>query len=227
MRGAWQAVLSVLFPQRVVCHACGAPLAGENALLCSRCAASLAAFTFAPHKVETVVDIDVSFAAAPFGYQGAPAALVKALKFGADSTAALPLAEGMAAAYAAMPQLRQATLCVPVPVHYRRQRQRGYNQAMLLGRAFCEMTSLAPPVELLVRLHHKHSQVGQGREARQHNIEGAFALRTGAERAVRGRTVLLLDDVLTTGSTAAACARALRLAGAAQTMLLCACRVER
>ena len=227
MRGLWTMLLAALFPQRVACHACGAPLAPADGLLCEACHASMIACTFEPHQVETVVDASIAFAAAPFGYDGAPAALVKALKFKANHTAALPLAEGMAAAYAALPALRTAELCVPVPVHYRRYRQRGYNQAEVLAGALTEIVGIGAPVDVLVRVHHKHSQVGQGREARRRNITGAFAVSTAARRQLKGRTVLLVDDVLTTGSTAAECANALLKAGAAQVLLLTACRARR
>mgnify|MGYP000949137650 CR=1 FL=1 len=99
MRRWLHALLCALFPQRTVCHACGAPLMGEDGLLCPVCEASLRACAVPKHQVETVVDVHIETAAAPFVYDGAAAALVKALKFGGDHTAALPLAEGMAAAY--------------------------------------------------------------------------------------------------------------------------------
>jgi ComF family protein len=222
----WQrALLAALFPQRTACHACGAPLMKADGVLCPACAASLRAHTVPPARLETVVDVHIAVAAAPFVYDGAPAALVKALKFGGDHTAALPLAQGMAAAYAALAPLRDAVLCVPVPVHYRRLRRRGYNQAEVLAEAFCELAGLRPPVAALVRVHHKHSQVGMGHTARRMNIAGAFAVSTAGERVVRGRAVLLVDDVLTTGSTAAECAQVLAAAGAEVVMLLTACRV--
>ncbi len=224
MRRWLNALLRTLFPQRTVCHACGAPLAAADGLLCPACEASLRACTVPPHQVETVVDVHIETAAAPFLYDGAAAALVKALKFGGDHTAALPLAEGMAAAYATVETLREAALCVPVPVHYLRLRRRGYNQAAVLAATFCELTGRKPPVDALVRVHHKHSQVGMGHTARRANIMGAFAVSTAGERMVRGRTVLLVDDVLTTGSTAAECARVLMAAGAEAVLLLTACR---
>ena len=226
MMGIARGLGSLFFPQGRVCHGCGMPLTGGEPLLCAACEQSLRAHTYPIARMETVVDVDFAFAAAPYRYDGVPAALVKALKFGADHTAALVLAEGMGMAYAAFPPLRQAELCVPVPVHYRRERQRGYNQALVLARAFCALTRQPPPEEAMVRLHHKHSQIGRGGEARRRNIAGAFAVRSDWARRVQGRTVLLIDDVLTTGSTAEACAGALLKAGARQVMLLTACRVD-
>lgn len=219
-----RALLQALFPQRTACHACGEPLQAGDGLLCPRCEASLRACRFMPGREETVVDTLIDCAASPFGYEGAAAALVRALKFGGDHTAALPLAEGMAAACAAVPALRAFDLCVPVPLHYKRYRQRGYNQSQVLAAAFCQIMGLAPPVEALVRVRHRHSQVGQGSAARRRNVVGAFQPGVEGAKAVRGRAVLLVDDVLTTGATAAECALALRAAGAAGVLLLTACR---
>ncbi len=224
MKRPLRALLSALFPQRTACHACGEPLRAGDGLLCPRCEASLRAAAFAPAWMETVVDAQIDCAASPFRYEGAAAALVRALKFGGDHTAALPLAEGLAAACAALPALRAFDLCVPVPLHYRRFRQRGYNQAEVLAAALCEALGLPPPVNALVRVLHRHSQVGQGREARRRNIEGAFQPGVEGAKAVRGRAVLLVDDVLTTGATAVECALALRAAGATCVLLLTACR---
>ena len=177
-----------------------------------------------PERLETVVDVHIQAAVAPFWYEGAAAALVKALKYGGDRTAALPLAEGMATAYAATEALREAQVLVPVPVHYRRLRRRGYNQAEVLAAALCELVGARLSPDALVRLHHKRSQVGMGHAARRANIAGAFAVSTAGLRAVRGKTVLLVDDVLTTGSTAAECAKALTDGGAAAVLLMTACR---
>ncbi len=218
------ALLAALFPQRTVCHACGAPLTASESLLCPACAASLRACAVPPARMETVVDVYIAAAAAPFAYQGAAAALAKALKYSGDRTAALPLAEGMAAAFAAVDALRDAQVVVPVPVHYRRLRRRGYNQAAVLAAAFCEATGTRLAQDALVRVHHKHSQVGMSHAVRRANIAGAFAVSTAGLRAVRGKTVLLVDDVLTTGSTAAECADVLMQGGAVAVMLLTACR---
>ncbi len=222
MNRAWEALLTLLFPQRTVCHICGAPLSAGESLLCPPCAEALRRCALPPKRAEIRLVEHIGFAASPFVYRGAASALVKALKFGSDHTAALPLAEGMAGLYAALAPLRAADLCVPVPVHRRRLRQRGYNQAAVLARAFAEIAGLPFSGDALARVHHKRSQIGQGREARKENVAGAFAVNPGEAHLVRGKTVLLIDDVLTTGATAEECARMLLLAGAKNVMLLTA-----
>ena len=219
-----EGVLTALFPQRNLCHACGAPLIAEEGLLCGPCEKLLALGALTGGRCETVIDPGIAFAASAYRYSDTAATLVKALKFQSDRSAAIPLADGLAAVYVQYAELQAADFCVAVPVHYRRLRKRGYNQSEVLAAAFCERVGLPLETDALIRVHHKHSQVGQGREARRMNISGAFAASTRGRGVIRGRRVLLMDDVLTTGSTAIECAHALIRAGAEQVLLLTACR---
>lgn len=224
MRRLWTELLAMLFPQRAVCHACGGPLVGAEELLCASCQRSLVESAFSVGRAQTVLSEECPFAASAYRYEGAAAALVKALKFGSDTTAAWPLAEGMAGIYAQWAPLREMDCCVAVPVHPRRQRRRGYNQADVLAQRFCEFTALVYVPQALVRVHHRHSQVGLNSAARQKNIHGAFALSATGLAEFQGKRVLLIDDVLTTGVTAEECARVLRLGGADEVIVLTACR---
>lgn len=224
MNSIWQAALRAVYPQRMECHACGTPLASWEGLLCDACARALLMQAFECEREQTVVDAELAFAASAYRYAAPADQLVKALKFGSDRSAARPLAEGMAAVYARQPALRTAELCVAVPVHAKRERVRGYNQAEVLAEAFCAMTGMPLFPDALLRVRHQHSQIGRGRAGRTQNIAGAFAMSRNGRRAVRGRTVLLMDDVLTTGATAAECARVLTDAGARRVLLLTACR---
>jgi ComF family protein len=103
---------------------------------------------------------------------------------------------------------------MPTPLYWRRLARRRFNQAALLARALGRETAL--PVELLAlrRTRPTASQVGLGSAERRRNVEGAFAVAPRHAHKVAGRHVLLVDDVMTTGATAGACATALKLAGA-------------
>jgi ComF family protein len=103
-----------------------------------------------------------------------------------------------------------AQCLVAVPLHPRRLRQRGYNQAELLARELRHRLGLAPPLGDLVRTRHTLPQVGHDRLRRLENVQGAFTWR-GADLA--GRSILVVDDVATTGATLEACAAALRAGG--------------
>lgn len=225
MRRVFLALIRALLPQRVACHACGAPLMSGEGLLCEDCEKALQACALPGARVETVLDSRLNVAASVYHYQTPADTLVKALKFGNDQTAALPLAQGMALVYANLPALRKAEVCVAVPSHFRRQRRRGYNQAEVLAGVFSGLVGLPLQSDILLRIHHKHSQIGRNRTARFLNVTGAFAANTQAARLIAGRSVLLIDDVLTTGVTATDCARALLDAGAKDVQLLTACRV--
>lgn len=113
-----------------------------------------------------------------------------------------------------------ADLLVPVPLHSRRLRTRGFNQALLLARTFAKVP-LAP--EALVRRRATQPQLRLSPEERQANVRGAFWVPDPA--AVAGKTVVLIDDVYTTGATAQECARVLLQAGAGRVEVLTVARV--
>ena len=105
----------------------------------------------------------------------------------------------------------QFDLIVPVPLHAARQRERGFNQASLLAELLSAQTSI-PCKPLLKRIRYTTTQTALDRSERMKNLHNAFRLRKNAD--VRGLRVLLIDDVLTTGSTLSECARILKRAGA-------------
>ena len=102
-------------------------------------------------------------------------------------------------------------IIVPVPLHPARQRERGFNQAGLLGELLSAQTSI-PAKPMLERIRYTTTQTALDRSERMENLHNAFRLRKNAD--VRGLRVLLVDDVLTTGSTLNECARILKRAGA-------------
>jgi ComF family protein len=105
----------------------------------------------------------------------------------------------------------QFDIIVPVPLHAARQRERGFNQARLLAGLLSAQISI-PSKPLLDRIRYTTTQTALDRSERMENLHNAFRLRKNAD--VRGSRVLLIDDVLTTGSTLNECARVLKRAGA-------------
>src|SRR5262245_15479471 len=106
---------------------------------------------------------------------------------------------------------RRFDVIVPVPLHPARQRERGFNQASLLAELFSAQTSV-PCKPLLKRIRYTTTQTALDRSERMENLHNAFRLRQNVD--VRGLRVLLIDDVLTTGSTLSECARVLKRSGA-------------
>ena len=111
-----------------------------------------------------------------------------------------------------------------MPLHWRKRWQRGFNQAHLLARELSRRTH-APLRNALRRVRFTTAQAGLTNAKRRQNVSGPF--RPKRRRALNGQRVLLVDDVLTTGATAASCARALKLAGARQVVLLTLARADR
>jgi ComF family protein len=115
--------------------------------------------------------------------------------------------------------LAEADLIIPVPLHAKRERERGHNQAAVLARELARATGLEPDEHVLVRrLHTERHRAGMDPRARRDSVAGAFAVR--APKQIVGRRVLLIDDVFTTGATVSECAAVLKSAGAAEVFVL-------
>ena len=104
----------------------------------------------------------------------------------------------------------RADVLVPVPLSFERESERGFNQALEIARRYARLTGIALAERTLLKVRHTAPQQSLAREARQRNVRGAFSV-TGE---VRDRTVAVIDDVMTTGSTLDELARNLRQAGA-------------
>ncbi len=204
----WQA-LDFLGPP--ACAMCALPLphdAGDGAL-CGACHAAPRAF-------------DRAYAAVAYGEVARTVAL--RLKYGGRPGLARTMAGPMARLVRdAPPDL----LVAAVPLHRWRLWSRGYNQALLIARSVAARTGLACVPDLLVRTRATPVLRGLGGTARARTVAGAFAVPQHHRAPIRGRAVLLVDDVFTSGATAEACAKALKRAGAAEVRLLCWARVLR
>jgi ComF family protein len=124
----------------------------------------------------------------------------------------------------AIPRDQRFDLIIPVPLHWRRRFQRGFNQAALLAARVARRYAV-PVVVAVRRRRATATQAGLSNAKRRANVAGAFEVRR--PRAVAGRRILLVDDVMTTGATASACAAALKRAGARYVAVLTLARVDR
>jgi ComF family protein len=235
------AALSLVYPQ--ACAACGVGSveARADAPACAACWRATRVFTgeetlcwkcgaLAPGVVQEEKRSEVrcrrceaeSFTAARAGglYEGALRAAVLGLK--REPFVSARLARLLAEAQRRAP-LDAATLIVPVPLHAERERERGFNQAAVLGRTLSRRTGLRLDEWSLVRVEHsERHRAGMDARGRRETVEGAFEV--ARPRLVRGERVLLVDDVFTTGATVSACASALRAAGAREVYVLTVAR---
>jgi ComF family protein len=149
--------------------------------------------------------------------------VVLTFKYGDRTEYAAALAPMMARAGAAL--LREADVIVPVPLHRRRLFARRYNQAALLALALARLSGKDVAPDALRRLRATVPLGELGAAARARELAGVFDLRPGRAGRIAARRVLLVDDVLTSGATCAACTRVLLGAGAASVDVLVAARV--
>ncbi|MGV3573827.1 MAG: ComF family protein [Devosia sp.] len=236
-RRAALALLDQLYPP--ACAACGVPIA-EGVGLCAKCFAGLQSITAPlcpvlglPFEVALGPDAFSAEALAdppPFAraraavrYGEVAQSLVTRLKYGDRTELAQFCARLMASAghefWAARP------LLVPVPLHPSRLRFRRYNQSYLLAKALGRELGLDVD-PFLVRRHKKtRSQIGLSGDGRARNVQGAFSAHPDALVRIRGRRVVLIDDVYTTGATVKAVARTLLRNGANEVDVLTFARV--
>jgi ComF family protein len=121
--------------------------------------------------------------------------------------------------------LKDAAVIVPVPLHPMRYLSRRFNQSAELGRALSKLAGVAFDPAILLRTKKTRQQVGLGANERQDNVRGAFAVADAQKIEIAGKSVLLIDDVYTTGATVKAAAKALKKAGAAHVDVLTFARV--
>lgn len=161
-------------------------------------------------------------AAYSFGfYEAELRELIHLYKYGRIRTLASPLGKLLARS---LPRDQAFDVIIPMPLHWRKRWQRGFNQSELLAREISRRTN-TPIVNALRRIRNTPAQAGLTSAKRRQNVSGAFQAKKRA--AIDGRRVLLIDDVMTTGATAASCARALQRAGARQVTLLTLARADR
>lgn len=213
-RGA-RALLELIYPIRAECMGCGTRAGFERDWLCEDCRQALANrwVGAAPPPEGGLID----GAAYAYLYGGPAGGLVRNLKYRGVSRLAEPMGRQMLRAFDGL-QPAQIDCVVPVPMHIRRTRKRGVNQALLLAREMAGGLGL-PLAEALVRTRNTRQQARLDAAERLHNLDGAFAVACD----VKGKRVLLVDDVCTTGATANACAEALLSGGASAVLLVCFC----
>lgn len=221
-----EAFLNIALPPR--CHICRNPVSDTRMLhICDECLAGLPLVT-APlclvcgtpfsgtggnHPCSRCIDSPPPYqvARAALRYEGSCKTLIHAFKYQHHTQLRRPLGLLTARLLADFAAEQQPSLLLPVPLHHTRLRSRGFNQALLLGEMLAEQWRVPLLRQGLTRIRPTPPQMELSRPERLKNLAGAFAVPSPA--AINGRHVMLVDDVVTTGSTLAACAEALLRAG--------------
>jgi len=249
-RGTLNSLSSVLFPAD--CRVCGLPLVGftllpvcdscwnhlpaQAGLLCTCCGEALDWDLSAGGETKCrpcrAVPPDFTQAVAHGVYNGKLRTLLHLLKYDGMEGLAKPLGTLLAGPVLAMPDLPPEMVVVPVPLFGRKRRSRGFNQSERIARALVAVLrqrrpemQIKPGAALLVRQRATESQAGLTPHQRRDNVRGAFFVPN--PETVRGRHILIIDDIYTTGATARACSTALIRAGAASVRVATVARAQK
>lgn len=199
----WGKLLDLIFPKNAVCMGCGSKAGFEGEWLCPACRRTLAR-----NWNGAFPDDKLDGSAAAYQYAGPAGSVVRYMKYrGVWKMADLMTDDMLRAWRQVLPA--GVEIVVPVPMHPKRMRERGFNQSETLAKAIAGKLDL-PCENALIRTRNTVQQARLTGKARMRNLKGAFR----AESPVNGKWVLLVDDVYTTGTTAHECAAALKAAGA-------------
>lgn len=191
-----------------LCIVCGIPFTGAgNNHVCGSCSTS-------PPRFDA--------ARAALVYEGASRDLIHAFKYHSKTYLRRPLALLTIERLSEFIQSRRPDLIMPVPLHRKKLSSRGFNQAVLLGEILSQRLRIPLDRRNLQRIRWTEPQVNLAEHDRRTNVKGAFSIQDSV--LVSGRRVLLVDDVLTTGSTADECGKVLKAAGAADVTVVTVAR---
>lgn len=237
----WKVIADLLMPR--TCLACGAELGPEEEHLCESCWKDLPRTRYWKLRENPMADSFNSlvqrnmgenvryqpygYAAALYLYKGGYREISKALKYRRNFAAGRYFARMLGTTLAGSQYFRDVDLVVPIPLHWTRRWQRGYNQAAVIAREVAACLGCPCDTRLLKRVRHTRTQTHLNAEGRAANVAGAFQVNLrgwgklsgkmaksgegdGVSEGLRFRHCLLIDDVFTTGATAASCERAIR-----------------
>ena len=208
----YEKIESLVFPENIYCVSCGDMLpAGHPYGLCESCISKISWKAGPIEKAEGERhDFDCAFTVCV--YNGFSKDIIYKLKFGGEPYIAKNMARLMAETLAAnVPALHSRYIVCPVPMHKAKESTRGYNQAALLAEGIAERLGLMY-AKALVKIKPTASMRTARRPERLSLLDGSMALAKGIN--VKGRDMILVDDVFTTGATADACSRVLKEGGA-------------
>ena len=209
----WTKLLDIVAPRQ--CAICGARLSANESVMCFRCHLHLPLTQLWKSPTDNPMArlfwglLPIERAAAWFYYypQSDSSALIYDLKYHHQPEMGRELGQMAARLFSADGFFNGIDALVPVPITRRRQWKRGYNQSMEISRGISEVTGLPIYNKVIKRIHFSDSQTHKNPWERQQNVEGAFQLTNIT--AIEGKHLLIIDDIVTTGSTVTACGREL------------------
>lgn len=186
------------------CQRCGHPVAGTHSL-CDKCLIP----DWGCNDVKTIGPFEAPLSNA-----------LHMLKYSDAQSVSRKLGVLMAGRIASATNYCKADMVLAVPLHKARKRERGYNQAQLLAEQLGKALDIPAPEGLVTRARHTKSQTTLNKEERHRNVEGIFAVQNPDR--IKDKTIILVDDVLTTGATIGSCGQSLLSAGAREVLAMTA-----
>ena len=208
--------IGLLFPK--LCNSCGRALFAHETAICTACLHLLPKTRFhldpesnADQVFWGRVQLEKVSACYYYTRHGKVQKLVHALKYGGMTMVGRTIGECYGRELKSSPLYRDIDLIIPVPLHPRKKRKRGFNQSEIFSQGLAQSMELPVDSRQLYRRKATGTQTRRSRYSRWTNVEGIFSLREPGE--LNGKNILLADDVITTGATIEACANALQRAG--------------
>ena len=201
-------ILDMIYPN--YCLGCNAQLAGNSEVLCMDCAEELPYTHFFDKEENPVKEIfygriTVAHAGSALFYTKGSLVqrLLFALKYQGNKNAGLFLGALLAQQLAETRWIQEIDCIVPLPLHKKRERKRGYNQSAVIGSKLSEMLAIPMNTDMVERAVYTETQTHKTREARWQSMQTVFKIKD--ENALQSKHILLIDDVLTTGATMEVC----------------------
>ena len=210
MKFTWlDAIIGLFYPS--VCAACGCSLYRWEKIVCTRCKAFLPQTGYALNEDNPLarmfygkVRLKAVTACFFFSKEGKVQHLIHELKYKGNTDAGIFLGLELGKSIKEAPLFQGVDFLIPVPLHPKREKERGYNQSLMIARGISEVTGIPIGDKFLARSVNTATQTHKSKEERWKNVKDIFEVRH-PER-LEGKYVLLIDDVLTTGATLEACA---------------------
>lgn len=202
-------IIGLIYPS--VCAACGTPLFKWEKLVCTRCRSLLPKTGYELNEDNPLarlfygrVRLKAVTACFFFSKEGKVQRLIHELKYKGNADAGVFLGQELGKTIKEAPLFERLDYLIPVPLHPKREKERGYNQSMMIAQGINEVTEIPIGDQYLVRSVNTATQTHKSKEERWQNVKDIFEVRHAEQ--LEGKYVLLIDDVLTTGATLEACA---------------------
>jgi ComF family protein len=204
LKSIYRDTLHLFYPH--TCNGCGSDLLAEDNLLCVKCISQLPHTHYAQHANNPIekrfwgrLPLNAAHAEFYFAKESLIQQLIHQLKYKGNKAIGKYLGGLMANSLLVSNRFDNIDALIPLPLFPQKEKKRGYNQAAIICDGMSEMMKLPVLKDVLIRQRFTETQTKKHRQERWENVEGSFVLKN--EAAVRGKKILLVDDVVTTGAT--------------------------